>query len=66
MVVIYFVVAHCNFYRKNDRTSLRYTLRYHGDVMSLIYITSTIWWNSDYVVNIEVHAFLEIGLQPKY
>ena len=29
-------------------------------------MSTTRWWNRDYVVDIEVHVFLDKGLLPKY
>ena len=29
-------------------------------------MSTTRWWNGDYVVDVEVHAFLDKGLWPKY
>ena len=29
-------------------------------------MSTTRWWNRDYVVDIEVHVFLDKGLWPKY
>ena len=50
--------------RKNMHFSINYIVSVHH--FKFVFKTNSKWWNRDYVVDTEVHVFLDKGLWPKY